>query len=45
MRILKLEVGSSATRGRSTRVSLLSIPAHELEKELSTSLEQEKGSR
>ena len=35
MKILKLEVASSATRGRSTRVSLLSIPAHELEKELS----------
>ena len=45
MKILKLEVGSSTTRGRSTRVSLLSIPAHELEKELSVSLEQEKGSR
>jgi cell division control protein 6 len=45
MRILKLEVGSAATRGRSTRISLLSIPAHELEKELSATLEQEEGSR
>ncbi len=45
MKILKLEVGSSATRGRSTKLSLLSIPAHELEKELSGALEQEKGSR
>ena len=44
MKILKLEVGSSSTRGRSTRVSLLSIPAHKLEKELRVSLEQEKGS-
>ena len=40
MRILKLEVASAATRGRSTKVSLLSIPAHELEKELSALLEQ-----
>ena len=45
MKVLKLEVASAATRGRSTRVSLLSIPANELEKELSVSLEQEKGSR
>jgi cell division control protein 6 len=45
MKILKLEVGSSVTRGRSTKLSLLSIPAHELEKELSGALEQEKGSR
>jgi len=44
MRILKLEVGSSATRGRFTKISLLSIPAVELEKELSGALEQEKGS-
>jgi len=44
MKILKLEVGSSVTRGRSTKLSLLSIPAHELEKELSGALEQEKGS-
>ena len=40
MRILKVEVESSTTRGRSTRISLLSIPAHELEKELSASIEK-----
>ena len=45
MKILKLEVASAATRGRSTRISLLSIPAHELEKELSASLEHEEGDR
>ena len=45
MKILKLEVASAATRGRSTRISLLSIPANELEKELSASFEQRKGSR
>ncbi len=38
--ILKTEVTSSSVRGRSTQVSLLSIPAIELEKELSTSLEE-----
>jgi len=38
---LKAEVASVATRGRSTRVSLPSIPAVELEKELSASLEKE----
>ena len=37
--ILKTEVASTGTRGRSTRVSLPSIPAIELEKELSDSLE------
>ncbi len=41
--ILKTEVATSTTRGRSTQVSLLSIPAFELEKELSVSLEVEKG--
>jgi cell division control protein 6 len=45
MKILKLDVASVATRGRSTRVSLLSIPANELEKELNASIEQEKVSR
>ena len=40
--ILKTEVAASTTRGRSTRVSLLSIPAFELEKQLSASLEDEK---
>ncbi len=43
LKILKIEVESATTRGRSTRISLLSIPAHELEKELSVLLE--KGSR
>jgi len=38
--ILKTEVTSSSVRGRSTQVSLLSIPAIELEKELSASLEE-----
>jgi cell division control protein 6 len=38
--ILKTEVASTGTRGRSTRVSLPSIPAYELEKELSASLEE-----
>ena len=42
LKILKVEVGSSITRGRSTQVSLLSIPAFELEKELSTSLQNVK---
>jgi len=45
MKILKVEVGSSINRGRSTQVSLLSIPASELEKELSTSIDNEAGSR
>jgi len=38
--ILKTEVASTGTRGRSTRVSLPSIPAGELEKELSAALEE-----
>ncbi len=38
--ILKTEVATTATRGRSTRVSLLSIPAYELEKELSAAVEK-----
>ena len=37
--ILKTEVTTTGTRGRSSRVSLPSIPADELEKELSDSLE------
>jgi cell division control protein 6 len=45
LRVLKIEVKSSATRGRSTQISLLSIPAFELEKELSASLEPEKERR
>jgi cell division control protein 6 len=38
--ILKTEVASTGTRGRSTRVSLPAIPAGELEKELSAALEE-----
>jgi cell division control protein 6 len=38
--ILKTEVAATGTRGRSTRVSLPSIPVCELEKELSASLEE-----
>ncbi len=38
--ILKTEVASTGARGRSTRVSLPSIPAGELEKELSAALEE-----
>jgi cell division control protein 6 len=38
--ILKTEVAATGTRGRSTRVSLPSIPAVELEKELCTALER-----
>lgn len=41
--ILKTVVATSTVRGRSTQVSLPSIPAFELEKELSASLEVEKG--
>lgn len=41
MGIIKVEV--PITRGRSTQISLLSIPAFELEKELSAILEVEKG--
>ena len=38
---LKAEVGSVATRGRATRISLPSIPAVELERELCVLLEKE----
>ncbi|HLE75540.1 MAG TPA: ORC1-type DNA replication protein [Candidatus Bathyarchaeia archaeon] len=38
--ILRTEVAATRTRGRATRVSLPSIPAYELEKELSASLEE-----
>ncbi len=38
--ILKTEVTIAAIRGRSTRISLPSIPAYELEKELSAALEK-----
>ena len=40
--IIKVEVANSTKRGRSTQVSLPSIPASELEKELSASLSAEK---
>ena len=40
--VIKIEVASSASRGRSTQVSLPAIPAFELEKELSSSLTSEK---
>jgi cell division control protein 6 len=43
MGILKAEVATADTRGRSTCISLPSIPAHELEKELSAALEKEAG--
>jgi Cdc6-like AAA superfamily ATPase len=39
--ILKTEVATAGARGRSTRVSLPSIPAVELEKELCASLKRE----
>jgi cell division control protein 6 len=38
--ILKTEVAGTSTRGRSTRVSLPSIPAYKLEKELSAAVEK-----
>ncbi len=38
--ILKAEVAGAGIRGRATRVSLPSIPAYELEKELSAALEE-----
>jgi cell division control protein 6 len=38
--ILKAEVAAAGKRGRSTRVSLPSVPASELEKELSAALEE-----
>jgi len=40
--VLKTEVTSAETRGRTTRVSLPSIPAEELERQLSDSLESER---
>jgi len=38
--ILKAEVAGAGIRGRATRVSLPSVPAYELEKELSAALEE-----
>ncbi len=43
--VLKTEVASAETRGRTTRVSLPSIPAEELEKQLSGSLMSERRQR
>jgi cell division control protein 6 len=43
--VLKTEVASAETRGRTTRVSLPSIPAEELEKQLSDSIEYERRRR
>ena len=40
--VLKTEVSSAGSRGRSTCISLPSVPASELEKELSAALEKEK---
>jgi cell division control protein 6 len=41
--VLKAEVGTAETRGRTNRISLPAIPAVELEREMSESLKQEKG--
>jgi archaeal cell division control protein 6 len=41
--VLKAQVSTAETRGRTTRISLPSIPAGELEKELRASLQSEKG--
>ena len=41
--VLKAEVGTAETRGRTTRISLPTIPAGELEKEISESFKQKKG--
>jgi cell division control protein 6 len=43
MGVLRTEVATAGTRGRTTCISLPSIPAHELEKELSAALEKEAG--
>jgi len=40
--VLKAEVGTAETRGRTNRISLPTIPAVELEREMSESLKQEK---
>jgi cell division control protein 6 len=41
--VLKTEVSTAEIRGRTTRISLPTIPAGELEKELSASLQADKG--
>jgi cell division control protein 6 len=43
--VIKVEVATQATRGRTTQVSLPSIPAVELEKELEAALNAEEGRR
>ena len=43
--VLKTEVATAESRGRTTRLSLPTIPAGELEKELEASLRMEKGRR
>ncbi len=43
--VLKTEVSTAESRGRTTRLSLPTIPAGELEKELEASLRMEKGRR
>jgi archaeal cell division control protein 6 len=43
--VLKTEVATAETRGRQTRLSLPTIPAAELEKDLTVSLQQERGQR
>lgn len=43
MGVIRVEVASAGTRGRSTQVSLPSIPAAELEEELAASIYAEKG--
>ncbi len=43
--ILRAEVGSVESRGRTNRISLPTIPAVELERELSASLQAKKGER
>ena len=40
--VLKAEIGTAETRGRTNRISLPAIPAMELEQEMSESLKQEK---
>jgi archaeal cell division control protein 6 len=41
--VLKAEVATAETRGRTTKISLPTIPAAELERELTANLQQERG--
>ena len=43
MGVLKAEVASAENRGRTTKISLPTIPAAELEQELTANLRQERG--